>query len=259
MWGGQISLNHQVSESLNSYITLARGYKAGGFNLSTSISDALRQYDPEFLWNLETGLKGYFLDYQLQWNISAFYSRREDMQISTSRQSDPNDPLTFVFFTGNAATGKNYGIETDFNYQLSSSLNFFGSMGLLNAEFDDFVTTEGDFNGRDQAHAPAYSFSLGIEYYSLKGFFARFDVTGKDSFFFSDSHAQQSKSYQLYNLRFGYEKNNWKVTLWGNNIFNKKYATRGFFFGLEPPDFQDKLYIQLGAPRHLGISFDYEF
>jgi len=259
MWGGQISLSHQISGSLNSYVTLARGYKAGGFNLSTSIPDQLRQYDPEFLWNLETGLKGYFFDYQLQWNISAFYSKRQDMQISTSRQSDPNDPLTFVFFTGNAATGKNYGIETDFNYQASSNLNIFGSLGLLSAEFDDFVTTEGSFNGRDQAHAPQYSFSLGTEYHHLNGFFARFDISGKDSFFFSDSHEQQSKSYQLYNLRLGYEKDNWTVTLWGNNIFNKKYATRGFFFGLEPPNFEDTLYVQLGAPRHLGISFDYAF
>lgn len=259
MWGGQISLNHQILDSLNSYITLARGYKAGGFNLSTSVPEDLRQYDPEFLWNLESGLKGYFLDYQLQWNISAFYSKRQDMQISTSRQSDPNDPLTFVSFTGNAATGKNYGIETDFNYQASTSIDIFGSLGLLKAEFDDFITTEGNFNGRDQAHAPQYTFSLGAEYHNLKGFFARLDITGKDSFFFSDSHDQQSKSYQLYNLRVGYEKDNWAVTLWGNNIFNKKYATRGFFFGLEPPNFEDTLYLQLGNPRHLGISLEYTF
>lgn len=259
MWGGQLSLNHKISESLNSYVTLARGYKAGGFNLSTSVPDELREYQPESLWSLESGIKGHFFDYQLQWNLSAFYSKRQDMQISTSRQTDPNDPLTFVSFTGNAATGSNYGIETDFNYRLSSSIDVFGSLGLLQAEFDDFVTSEGRFNGRDQAHAPQYSFSLGSEYHNLNGFFMRFDITGKDSFFFSDSHDQQSKSYQLYNLRVGYEQDNWSLTLWGNNIFNKKYATRGFFFGLEPPNFDDKLYVQLGSPRHLGVSFDYSF
>ena len=259
MWGGQISLNHKLTDTLNTYITLARGYKAGGFNLATSVPDQLREYQPESLWNLESGIKGFFMDYRLQWNLSTFYSKRKDMQISTSRQTDPNDPLTFVFFTGNAATGSNYGIETDFNYQLSSSFDIFGSIGLLQAEFDDFVTTEGSFNGRAQAHAPDYTFSLGSEYHNLNGFFARIDISGKDSFYFSDSHDQQSKSYQLYNLRIGYEQDNWALTLWGNNIFNKKYATRGFFFGLEPPNFEDKLYVQLSSPRHLGISFDYEF
>jgi outer membrane receptor protein involved in Fe transport len=259
MWGGQISLNHEISAALNSYVTVARGYKAGGFNLATSVPDALREYQPESLWNLESGLKGYFFDYQLQWNLSVFYSKRKDMQISTSRQTDPNDPLTFVFFTGNAATGSNYGLESDFNYHLNSNIDIYGSLGLLQAEFDDFSTTEGDFAGRDQAHAPSYSFSLGAEYHNLSGFFARIDASGKDSFFFSDSHDQQSKSYQLYNLRVGFERNNWALTLWGNNIFNKKYATRGFFFGLEPPDFADKLYTQQGSPRHLGVSFDYEF
>ncbi|HFC29706.1 MAG TPA: TonB-dependent receptor, partial [Oceanospirillales bacterium] len=259
MWGGQLSLNHKINANLNSYVTLARGYKAGGFNLSVSVPDELREYQPESLWSLESGLKGYFLDYQLQWNFSAFYSKRQDMQISTSRQTDPNDPLTFVFFTGNAATGSNYGIETDFTYMLNGNFDVYGSLGLLRAQFDDFVTAEGSFNGRDQAHAPRYNFSLGVQYHNLNGFFARFDTNGKDSFYFSDSHEQQSKSYQTYNLRVGYEQDNWSLTLWGNNIFNKKYATRGFYFGLEPPNYENKLYTQLGSPRHLGISFDYEF
>ncbi|MBL4658893.1 MAG: hypothetical protein JKY19_00930 [Alcanivoracaceae bacterium] len=52
---------------------------------------------------------------------------------------------------------------------------------------------------------------------------------------------------------------NWSLSFWGNNIFNKIHATRAFFFGLEAPNFEDKLYVQLGAPRHLGASFDYEF
>ncbi len=259
MWGGQLSINHKIADNLNSYATLARGYKAGGFNLSVSVPDSLREYQPESLWSIESGIKGHFLDYRLQLNASIFYSKRDDMQISTSRQIDPQDPLSFVFFTGNAATGSNYGVETDFNFQLNSVFDFYGSLGLLNAEFDDFITTEGNFNGRDQAHAPHYNFSLGVQYHNLNGFFARLDANGKDSFFFSDSHQQHSKSYQLYNLRVGYESDNWSVTLWGNNLFNKRYATRGFFFGLEPPNFEDKPYTQFGSPRHLGLSFNYAF
>jgi len=259
MWGGQISLNHEISKNLNSYVTLSRGYKAGGFNLSLSVPNELREYQPESLLNLETGIKGYFLDYKLQLNASVFYSKRDDMQISTSRQEDPNDPLTFVYLTSNAATGSNYGIETDFNYQISQSIAVYGSLGLLNAEFDDFVTAEGNFNGRDQAHAPNYTFSLGAEYQNINGFFARIDANGKDSFYFSDSHDQQSKSYQSYNLRLGYQADAWSVTLWGNNIFDKKFATRGFFFGLEPPNYESTQYLQLGSPRHMGVSFDYEF
>ena len=259
MWGGQLSLNHKINTKLNSYVTLARGYKAGGFNLSVSVPDALREYQPESLWSLESGIKGFFMDYQLQWNFSVFYSKRQDMQISTSRQIDPNDPLTFVFFTGNAATGSNYGIETDFSYMINDNLDFYGSLGLLSAHFDDFITAEGSFNGRDQAHAPSYNFSLGVQYHIFNGFFVRLDANGKDSFYFSDSHTQQSKSNQLYNLRVGYEKDKWSIMLWGNNIFNKQYATRGFYFGLEPPNYEDKLYTQLGSPRHIGVSFDIEF
>lgn len=259
MWGGQLSLNHKISANLNSYVTLSRGYKAGGFNLATSVPNELREYQPEYLWNIETGIKGYLFDYQLQWNTSVFYSKRQDMQINTSRQTDPNDPLTFVFFTSNAATGKNYGIETDFNYQLSTSFDIFGSVGILRAKFNDLVTTQDGSNDKTQAHAPNYTFSLGVQYQNLNGFFIRLDITGKDSFYFSDSNAQQSQTYQLANIRIGYQADNWNVSLWGNNIFNKQYATRGFYFGLEPPDYADKLYTQLGSPRHLGVSIDYSF
>jgi hypothetical protein len=37
------------------------------------------------------------------------------------------------------------------------------------------------------------------------------------------------------------------------------YAVRGFFFGNEPPDFADKLYIQRGDPRQVGVTFHYSF
>jgi iron complex outermembrane receptor protein len=43
------------------------------------------------------------------------------------------------------------------------------------------------------------------------------------------------------------------------NAFNENYATRGFFFGDEPPDFTDKLYTQRGDPRQWGVTVDYRF
>ena len=32
---------------------------------------------------------------------------------------------------------------------------------------------------------------------------------------------------------------------------------RGFFFGLEPPDFRDELYMQRGDPRQVGVTLEW--
>jgi hypothetical protein len=43
------------------------------------------------------------------------------------------------------------------------------------------------------------------------------------------------------------------------NLFDAGYAQRGFFFGNEPPDFPDRLYVQPGDPRQVGVTVNYEW
>ena len=44
------------------YATLARGYKAGGFNIGAALPEAGANIGAEYLWNLETGVKTSFAD-----------------------------------------------------------------------------------------------------------------------------------------------------------------------------------------------------
>lgn len=259
MVGGQISINHTLNPQQNLYATISRGYKAGGFNLSLSLPEERRAYDPEYLLNYEIGLKAMLMDYRLSLNVSAFYSERQDMQISTSVQEDPTDPLTFVYFTGNAAAGKNQGLEMDWLFQINRNLSLHGALGLLDATFSDYVTADSNFNGRKQAHAPDYTYHLGITYMGDAGWFARADLNGSDGFYFSDSHDQKAQSRDLLNLKVGYQAEHWSVYAWGRNITDEKYAVRGFFFGLEPPNYADTLYQHLGDPRHIGITAQFDF
>jgi len=45
--------------------------------------------------------------------------------------------------------------------------------------------------------------------------------------------------------------------VWGRNVFDENYAVRGFYFGLEPPAFADKLYVQRGDPRQFGVTVEW--
>ena len=115
------------------------------------------------------------------------------------------------------------------------------------------------FDSREAAHAPSYTISWGFnKYYKNLSFGA--DLIAKDKFYYSDSHNEQSKPYTLVNLNLVYQMNSdLNVSIWANNIFNTTYAIRGFYFGLEPPLYEDKLYLSYGEPFTIGLSLKYKF
>jgi iron complex outermembrane recepter protein len=258
MLGGEISYRHAFDDGLTAYAALSRGYKAGGFNLGP-VPEGGREFEQEALWNLETGVKALWLDGSLMFNGAVFYSRREDQQVRTSVQLNPADPASFVFFTDNAAEGKSVGAEAELRWLPSESWELYASLGLLDAEFDDFVTATGDLTGRDQAHAPNYTAAAGAAYRHAGGWFARLDLSARDAFYFDVSHDQRSEAYRLAKARLGYGTERWTAQLWARNLFDESYAVRGFFFGNEPPDFPNRLYIRRGDPRQLGVTFDMRF
>jgi outer membrane receptor protein involved in Fe transport len=258
MSGGEITLSHDHSDELTSFLSLSRGYKAGGFNLGI-VPDDRREFGAESMWNLEAGIKSSLFDDAVALNVSAFYSRREDQQVRTSFQLVPGDPASFVFFTDNAARGRTLGLEAELRWAAHETLDVYANIGLLDAEFEDFETPQVDLSGRAQAHAPDYTLAAGASYRHPSGIFARLDVTARDAFYFDVSHDQRSEPYELVNGRVGYAAENWSVQLWVRNLFDRYYAVRGFYFGNEPPDFPAKLYTRAGDPRQLGVTFDMSF
>lgn len=259
MVGGQVTVTYGLNDGALFYGSVSRGYKAGGFNISRAVPDERREFDAEFLWNYEVGVKARWADGRVTSNVSLFYSERDDQQVSTSFQNDPNDPSSFTFFNDNAAEGRNYGLEADVRWQVSDQWRLYGSLGLLDTEFKEFMTAERDLTGREQAHAPAYTYALGTSFHHPSGVFGRMDITGRDEFFYSDSHDQVSERYDLVNLRVGYEAQTWTAYVWGRNIFDEVYTVRGFFFGNEPPDFPPTLYTRRGDPAQFGVTVKYRF
>jgi outer membrane receptor protein involved in Fe transport len=258
MIGGELSYRHTFDEGRAAYVSISRGYKAGGFNLGL-VPEGRREFGEESMWNIEGGLKTMWLDDTLYFNAAVFYSRRNDQQVRTSVQLTPNDPASFIFFTDNAAKGRIAGVEAELRWLPAEAWELYANVGLLDAEFEDFIDPVGDLRSRDQAHAPNYTLALGGAYRWGGGLFARLDVTARDEFYFDVSHDQKSGSYSLANARVGYETERWTAQLWIRNAFDENYAVRGFFFGNEPPDFPTRLYVRRGDPRQLGFTVDMRF
>ena len=263
MWGGHASLSFEESATRTWYATLARGYKAGGFNIGAAVPADRRRYEPEALWNAEAGLAWRAPDERWSTRTSLFYMRRESQQVATSQQLVPGDPLSYVFFTDNAARGRNYGLEASANWAVTRRLKVAATLGLLETAYLGYRTgdpaRDAALDGRGQAHAPQYQYSLTLAYESPPGFFARADLQGVDDFYFDTSHDQRSQPYRVVNLRVGYARERWSVAAFARNLFDEQYAMRGFYFGNEPPDFPDRRYVQLADGRLVGITLDFHF
>ena len=261
MFGGKVSVSYLMENIGNAYLSYAKGYKQGGFNVGLGLLGQVDpnelEYDPEYLTNYELGINSKVSDFtDLSFNI--FYSQREDQQVLISTQVDPNDPNTFVYLTQNAAEGLNYGFEGSFDTQLNDALSLFLNLGYLETEIKNWASRP-DIEGREQAHAPKYSFSAGAEYYFQENTSFEINFIGKSGFYYSDSHNNKSDSYVLTNAALRHSVDNWVIDLWVQNLFDEYYSTRGFFFGNEAPDFIDTLYRRHGDPRHFGLSVRYDF
>ncbi len=260
LFGGKLGLNYQFNDDHLIYTSISRGYKSGGINNNDALPVSKLEFDTEYMWTAETGLKSLWLDGDLMSSINVFYSTRRDAQV---KSSIPVGIGAFEDSITNAAKGTNYGLEAELDWLAHDKLRLFAAVGLLYASFDQFNNPDPaatDVDGRRMAHAPTYTFNIGSEAYLSPALTLRVNVEGKDEFYFSNSHDEKSSSYALTNASLEYRIGDWKLTLWGRNLFDKDYATRGFFFGNNPAKgYVSEQYIQYGDPRVIGLNVAWDY
>lgn len=256
MWGGRVSLESPVSESLRIHGAISRGFKGSGVNQNPALPANKRTYDEEVLWNAEIGAALNLPDQGFSGRLTAFYMLRDSLQIGSSAQFDPADPTAFVYFTDNAADGFNRGIELELNQRLLENLEGFASVSLLDTEYENFESAGGinQIAGREQPYAPSYSAFAGLHWWVLPSVFVRAEVEARDGFYFAAGHDGEAEAYELLHLKAGWQGESWYVTVRGRNVLDETYATQGYQFGLEPPDYPEKLFLTYGDPAQVDIT-----
>jgi outer membrane receptor protein involved in Fe transport len=283
-WGGKAALEYHAESGTLLYGLVSRGYKAGGYNsaLASKIPDLEQDgifippenlvFGSETMWNYELGLKGSWLEDTLTLSAALFYQNRDDMQVKQSIviPMDPASsacPCNFVDSLQNAAGGTNKGLEIEGNWQVSDNIKLFGSLGLLDTKYKDYLSyshTDADLenglpydmSGRAQAHAPETQYSIGAQFFFFQNWFAQVDIEGKSEAYASANHNEKLGGYTLLNLRLAYETERWSLAVWGRNLTDKDVQTRGFGgFGNDPRKlYETEAYYQLGEPRVYGIT-----
>ena len=261
LWGGNASLQYLLEADQAVYVTLGRGYKAGGFNLGPGLPASQILFNPESDLNAELGWKAQFLDHRLRLDADAFYMHRTGLQLQTGEQQYADDPTSFVLYTMNAPSGHNYGLEAELAWAAAPVLDVGASLGLLNTAYHGLTYYGQLLLDRALPDAPSWQGALSATLHGRGGAFQRADVTGRGSFYYDlpalDPYS--SHAYVLLNLKAGVARGPWSVEAYLRNATDRSYAVRGFYFGDVPPDFNYQQFIQLGEPRTFGGTVRYSF
>jgi iron complex outermembrane receptor protein len=230
-------------EDSTSYVSIAKGYKSGGFN--PFVSDSYGKiYDEEELISYEIGYKGYFLDNTLIFNSSIYYMKIDDMQIQLRDSS-------FSPYMSNAAKATSKGIELELQALLNDNFTLFANGAINRTKFDEYSTASANYDGKYNPFAPKYNFNLALQYDGDSGYFARVDISGYGKTYFDEANKYYQEAYELVNAKLGYETKSYEVSLYGKNIFDKEHhATNAYLYGATTVYYDD---------NEFGVELAYKF
>lgn len=157
-----LTLNFQWIDDLSVYGKVSTGYRAGGFYEAAPAGQFSHSFAPEELTNYEVGLKSYWLDHRVRFNVSVFTAKYEDKQLTV--QSNPLNPADSQVY--NAASATIEGVEASILVQPIDDLTFSIDYAYLNAYFDKVDVIPGSVF--DQSANSASPFRVGD---NIKGVF----------------------------------------------------------------------------------------
>ncbi len=282
-WSGTLKFAYRWNDHLMTYLSGARGYKGGGFNLdrvqsNTGLSSGTAGILPvrdtsfpgEFVDSYELGAKSTWLDGNLLLNGTLFYQEFTDFQLNSFLGT------SYVVRSIPEVTSK--GIDTEVLWQtgvdglmLQAGLTYADTRYGNDKPTSEFVAPGGTLYklpGNHISFAPLWSGSASVTYQwdfgnSLIG---RFNVGAKyisEHNTGSDMDIEKTQEgYTLVNARIGFGAKNkrWMVELWGQNLTDETYQQVGFDAPLQnfsptPGDPTNSFNAFLGAPRTYGVTF----
>ncbi|MCP3674588.1 MAG: TonB-dependent receptor [Gammaproteobacteria bacterium] len=139
-----LSMNYALNDETQLYAKYSTGFKSGGYNLDYIIQtdlDAGIEFDVETAISYEFGYKANLLENRMSLNIALFSIEYDDYQVNQFFDLG-FDPVTGTQLTSirisNAAKVITDGAEVEMKFRMTDDFTVTGSLGFLDATFDDF-------------------------------------------------------------------------------------------------------------------------
>lgn len=240
------ALSYQLAEQWSTYLSYSKGYMPGGFNYFASGGSAAdNRFEPQVSSNYEWGVKGAFERWSLA--ASVFYMDIEDIHVYKA--------VGNMYLTDNAKKAHSQGVELEASYRPLDGLELTGAVGLIEAEYDDYDTGTGNFDGETIETTPAYSLRAGVAYTHPSGFYGRVDALNQGKqYFYDDANKDFAKqdAYTLVDAKVGYRLDDWDFYAYGTNLLDEEYATMFMASSLVG-------IVSYGEPRAFGVGMTYYF
>ena len=126
------SLQWEVTDDVNAYLSTSSGFKAGGFNFAAFGPTADEaEFEPEKVRSYEIGLKTKLFDGRARVNAAYFFTNIEDLQVAQFTGGTS-------FIVQNAAEAEVQGLELDGRFQITRNLGINASAAYTDFEFTSF-------------------------------------------------------------------------------------------------------------------------
>lgn len=208
------------------YVSATRGARSGGFNRLSS-SNAGDEFDPEYLWSYEAGLKSEWFARSLTFNAAIYHIDWTDQQIRT--QLSPGNVSI-----ENAGASSSQGFELEARWRPFHGLELGGFLGVTHGEYDKYVNRFGvDLAGNTLVNTPELTAGLAAQYrwpIANTPFTAlvrgEYLYTG-DQYFDAENRLEQ-EGYGLVNVRTGIETETFSAVVFAKNLFDQDYRAYGY-------------------------------
>lgn len=253
------SLAYNFREGLLGYVTVGKGFRAGGFNNLSEGSNFAPGFDQESLVSYETGLKWSAYEGRLRGAMSLFFTDYTDQQFflfdQTGTQANINIPKSEL-----------WGGELEITALPTDSIQLDLAFGYTDSEIKEYEEVQGvlvpaeAIIGSKVPGAPVWTLNLGLQHTARLSdnldLVSRIDYEHRDTTYWTLDNLDTQEPYDLVNLSVSLERDNWSARLFVNNLFDEDYIEWFFaarFIGL-PADIAWP-----SAPRQVGLEFSWRY
>ncbi|HVN42770.1 MAG TPA: TonB-dependent receptor, partial [Steroidobacteraceae bacterium] len=227
-------LDYKVAPNVMVFGSVAKGYKAGGFNSVEPLS----RFDPEHVWNFEGGVKSLFADIGVIVNASVFYFEYSNKQEITLVQGTDG----VAHYVVDSSDQKAHGVDLDARWQPLNALTLSLSAEYIDSTYKKYVAPDGTNLTGQPTGEPHWSVAAGASYVWTLPSSGKIDLSGQFAYrgetrCNADSVAQGNclvtphftlgSATERLDARLGWSssKDRWGVAAYVTNLLNKQYVT----------------------------------
>lgn len=243
------------------YFAFNKGFKSGGFASIAIRPENLQALDPEIATNYELGVKWTSFDNAWRLNAAVFNTQYKDIQFRYFSFSSIGGFNSFE--TSNLGDAEASGFELEASFSPLSSVDVVAAYSYVDSKYKDFQFIDDIGNSRNLSGQFTFltsrnKFTLGIqsEWLLNKAYqiTIRYDYDYVDGQVLLNTFTDRMPSYALSNLNLSFadHANDYEISLWIKNLFDKEYVSQ--IYGLRSGDIA-----VYENPRTYGLTFSLKF